>query len=119
MNDILLSPLRLSELENLIEKSVRRALATTTISSSEAEPYGDFKWLTSICPGIPPSTLRIKSASGAIPGVIKFGKRVLYEKATVLEWLRTLNRTQPNADEIGQAAEAQISQQLSKKRGVK
>lgn len=55
----------------------------------DADPYGDFKWLTSICPGVPPSTLRVKSAAGEIPGVIKFGKRVLYQKADVLNWLQS------------------------------
>lgn len=85
----------------------------------DAEPYGDFKWLCGTCPGIPASTLRIKSASGEIPGVVKFGKRVLYEKVLVLNWLRSQTRQPGNAALIDQQAEEQFNQQLGKRGGVR
>lgn len=83
---------------------------------SPEEPHGDFKWLVSICPGIPASTLRIKSASGDIPGVIKFGKRILYDKAAVLAWLRLQMRMPINPAEIDQSANDQIARQLAKRK---
>lgn len=109
-------------LEALIFDAVDRAikinhsLQTTPV---DANPYGDFKWLTATCVGIPASTLRIKSASGGIPGVVKFGKRVLYEKVIVLNWLRSQTRQPLNSALIEQQAEEQISQQLGKRGGVR
>lgn len=87
--------------------------------NSDVDPYGDFKWLQATCVGIPASTLRIKSASGEIPGVVKFGKRVLYEKATVLNWLRSQTRQPVNSALIEQQAEEQFSQQLGKRGSVR
>lgn len=89
---------------------------TTSASISDTEPYGDFRWLTATCPGVPASTLRIKSASGEIPGVIKFGKRVLYEKTTVINWLRSQTRQTAQAPtEVKRVADDQINRQLGKK----
>jgi len=99
-----------------------REISAATISADttiQTDPYGDFKWLQTTCTGIPASTLRIKSAVGEIPGVVKFGKRVLYEKATVLNWLRSQTRQPVNAALIEQQAEEQISQQLGKRGGVR
>lgn len=83
----------------------------------DTTPYGDFNWLQNTCPGIPASTLRIKSAAGEIPGVVKFGKRVLYEKAVVLNWLRSQTRTSVDTAQLEQDAEAQFNRQLKKKGG--
>lgn len=88
-------------------------------AATEADLYGDFKWLQSTCHGVPASTLRIKSAAGEIPGVVKFGKRVLYEKAAVLNWLRSQTRQPINSALIEQQAEEQISQQLGRRGGVR
>lgn len=86
---------------------------------TDANPYGDFNWLKSTCPGVPVSTLRIKSAAGEIPGIVKFGKRVLYDKAAVLNYLQSQTRQQrPNAAELDRIADAQISRQLAKKGGA-
>ncbi|MVM36003.1 hypothetical protein GO755_38675 [Spirosoma sp. HMF4905] len=108
---------RINRLESLLIE-IRDALHGPS-SSVEVDPYGDFKWLCSTCPGIPASTLRIKSAAGEIPGVVKFGKRVLYEKATVLNWLRSQTRQAVDAALIEQQAEEQFGQQLSKRGGVR
>lgn len=107
---------RLSSIEGLLLDIKRSSNSSTT--ELDAEPYGDFHWLRGICPSIPPSTLRIKSAAGEIPGVIKFGKRVLYDKAAVLNWLRGQTRQPVNATLIEQQANEQISQQLGRKGGV-
>lgn len=82
----------------------------------DADPYGDFKWLTATCSGVPASTLRIKSAAGEIPGVVKFGKRVLYQKAAVLDYLHSQTRQPaPTAAEIERVADEQISNRLAEK----
>jgi hypothetical protein len=106
----------------IVAQCVQEAIANISLPNStsapEADPYGDFKWLTATCVGVPASTLRIKSAAGEIPGVVKFGKRVLYEKAAVLNWLKSQTR-QPmlSAAELEQAVKEQISRQLAKKGG--
>lgn len=105
------------DLETLIFDCVDRAIKLnhTNAPAPEAEPFGDFSWLQSICAGIPASTLRIKSAAGEIPGVKKFGKRVLYEKVEVLDWLRSQSQlSKPNAAEIEQAAEARVNTRLAR-----
>jgi hypothetical protein len=79
------------------------------------EPYGDFNWLRATCPGIPTSTLRIKSAAGDIPGVVKFGKRVLYEKAAVLGWLQSQTRQPVDQQAIERETNAAINSRLADK----
>lgn len=79
----------------------------------DTEPFGDFRWLQSVCPAIPSSTLRIKSSNGQIPGLLKFGKRVLYEKSVVLNWLRSQTRHSIDLNE--KSVDEQINKQLGKK----
>lgn len=104
-----------------VQEAIRElsAVSAPTNSTTQTDPYGDFKWLQSTCVGIPASTLRIKSASGEIPGVVKFGKRVLYEKAIVLSWLRSHTRQPSNAALTDQQAEEQFKRQLSRRGGVR
>lgn len=104
---------RLSNIEELLLDLKHKPSSAPT---SDADPYGDFNWLLATCSGIPASTLRIKSAAGKIPGVVKFGKRVLYEKAAVLNWLRSHSRKPSDASEIEQVADQEINRQLAKRR---
>lgn len=79
-----------SEVANAIDAAFRyHQPRADTFADKENSLYGDFNWLCTTCSGVPRSTLRVKSAAGEIPGVIKFGKRVLYQKADVLNWLRS------------------------------
>ncbi len=94
------------------------ALLSHSTTSTDTNPYGSFQWLCDTCSNVPPSTLRIKSAAGDIPGVIKFGKRVLYEKAVVLNWLRSQTRQPVEYAFAEHRADEQISRQLNKKGGV-
>jgi hypothetical protein len=88
----------------------------TNPTPPDTEPFGDFHWLRGACPGIPASTLRIKSAAGEIPGTKKIGKRVLYDKAEVLNWIRAQSKApRPDAAVLNDAAEAQIDRQLAKR----
>jgi hypothetical protein len=106
-------------LRPIVTQCIQEALGNINISpprNPDSDPYGDFKWLTTTCSGVPASTLRIKSATGEIPGVVKFGKRVLYEKASVLNWLRSQTRKPvPDAAELARVGDEQISNQLAKK----
>lgn len=91
-----------------------RTLLTASAPAPDNEPYGDFHWLQGTCSGVPASTLRIKSAAGEIPGTVKFGKRVLYEKVKVLDWLRSMTRPlATNTVEVKRAAEEQVSGRLA------
>ena len=109
---------RLNNLEALTLEVLQLLRTNPSAPTPDADPYGDFKWLESTCPGVPASTLRIKSAAGEIPGVVKFGKRVLYEKALVLNWLRSQTRQPINSALVEQKAEEQFSQQLGKRGSV-
>ncbi|MVM36463.1 hypothetical protein GO730_00375 [Spirosoma sp. HMF3257] len=103
---------RLSNIEDLL-LDLKHKSAPSPLPN--ADPYGDFKWLATTCSGVPESTLRIKSASGEIPGVIKLGKRVLYEKAIILNWLRSQTRQTVDIAEIERAADVQVSAHLRKR----
>lgn len=104
---------RLNNLEALTLEVLQ--LLRTNPTAADADPYGDFKWLTATCSGIPASTLRIHSAAGKIPGVVKFGKRVLYEKALVLNWLRSQTRQPVDMVEVERIADLQVNAQLRKR----
>ena len=105
-------PIMAQCLQEVIEK-----IKSSPVNIPNVNPYGDFNWLRSICPGVPASTLRIKSAAGDIPGVVKFGKRVLYDKTIVLNWLKRQTRqSTPDASDFAQGADEQIENQLAKRR---
>ncbi|GAB2560773.1 helix-turn-helix transcriptional regulator [Spirosoma areae] len=102
---------RLSNIEDLLLDLKHKP---SPAASLNADPYGDFNWLVATCSGIPRSTLRIYSAAGKIPGVVKFGKRRLYEKAAVLNWLRSQTRQTVDMAKIEQTADQQVNTQLHK-----
>ncbi|WP_332368941.1 hypothetical protein [Spirosoma telluris] len=106
---------RLNNLEALTLEVLQLLRTNTATSNPDADPYGDFKWLSATCSGIPKSTLRIHSAAGKIPGVVKFGKRVLYEKSLVLNWLRSQTRQPVDMAEIERIADLQVNAQLRKR----
>ena len=121
MNDLTDVKLFLTSLfRPIIYEAIRDHLAasqTQPTTIDDGSPYGGFDWLKTALPNIPPSTLRIKSAAGEIPGVVKFGKRVLYEKAVVLNWLRSQTLQVVDMAKVEHTADLQISSQLNKQRG--
>ncbi|GAB3953300.1 hypothetical protein GCM10028805_36720 [Spirosoma harenae] len=84
----------------------------------DSSPNGDFVWLKTVFPGVPENTLRQWDAAGKIPGSSRFGKRRIYHKQTVLDWARNRTNRPIDATQIGQQAEEQLNQRLSKKGGV-
>lgn len=110
---------RLTNLEALtleVLQYLRKGQSNT--SHPDTDSFGDFKWLSSTCPGIPDSTLRQWDAAGKIPGSLKFGKRKLYDKQAVIDWLRSLGRQPVDSSAIEQTVNEQISRQLSKGEGI-
>ena len=109
---------RIDRLESLLIE-IKDALKTSQPHEQHGQTaFGDFHWLCEACCGIPASTLRIKSAAGEIPGTKKVGKRVLYEKVEVLNWLRSqAQQTKLSPAKLSQNAETQFADQLGKKNG--
>ena len=106
----------------IVKEAIREeihALNSTPPPLSNAVPHGDFKWVQSLFPSVPESTVRQWDASGKIPGSSKFGKRKIYHKETVLNWIRSqTDKPNPNAADLLQSAEEQFNRQLAKGRGV-
>jgi hypothetical protein len=112
-----------SLLRPIVREAINAALAESLLSvqsnDSYEEPFGDFNWLQKTCSGIPTSTLRIKSAAGEIPGTKKVGKRVLYEKVEVINWLRgQAQQGKLSSNELSQNAQEQTVSGSIKKVGL-
>jgi len=107
MNDILLSPVKLSELEILIENSVQRAF-TNTQSKPEADRWFDLDQLCEYLPGKPAkATIYAKIHHRTIPHK-KVGKRLAFLKSEIDAWLKSHDR------KTTQEIEAEVDNQLSK-----
>ncbi len=91
MNDVLLSPLRLSELENLIEKSVLRALskaAPVPPQPADVAPVMSSKQVQEMT-GWPNGTFYAKVAEMPEGVVIRKSKRLLFDREKLMVWLKT------------------------------
>ena len=110
---------QLNRIERLAEEIKAAALIHSPTSIADTQPFGDFRWLCTTCSGIPASTLRIKSAAGHIPGTQKVGKRVLYDKASVLAWLRSHPVTRIDLALIERDAEVQVEKRMAKRATAK
>jgi len=96
MQDILFTPLRLNELEALIERSVERAFSKLkqqppTLNAPESN-YGDIDWYISIDPKKPAKpTVYSNLCLGKIPPRLvhkpQGSKKVLFHKDLTLEWI--------------------------------
>jgi excisionase family DNA binding protein len=99
MNDILFTPIRLNELETLIEHSVERALKAQT-PKPDAEPEQN-ELLTiqqaSELLHLTVPTIYTKSSKGELPGVYKQGKRLYFDKQVLTDWIRS-GRKKSNAE---------------------
>lgn len=94
MNDILLSPIPLTEMEMLIQKSVGAAMAcfktSTPIKDENEKPFMGFDRACEFL-DIAPRTLKGYIAAGAIPNIKKEGK-VYFERTELIQWLRSGRR---------------------------
>ena len=108
MNDVLLSPLRLSELESLIEKSVVRALQSNSATGGvPAKQQLDFDLLT-IKQAAEFLTLRVPTiysliSRGDLP-VMKKNGRCYFSKAELMGYLKSGRKK--TRQEISEEAEA-------------
>ena len=96
MNDILFTPLRLNELEDLIEKSFERVLIKinthTQPATNQQSKFGDIDWLRSEHPKHPAkATVYTNICNGKIPKYLIYkpegSKQVLFYKELVLQWI--------------------------------
>jgi len=91
MNDILLTPIRLSELEILIENSVQRAVSNTQ-SKNETDQWFSLDELCEYLPGNPAkATLYGKVHRREMPHK-KVGKRLMFLKSEIDDWLKSHGR---------------------------
>jgi len=93
MNDIILSPIPLTELEILISKSVQAAFSNNTQPTKEAVDPNPFMGFDKACEflDVAPRTLKGYIAAGTIPNMKKEGK-VYFDRGEITEWLRSGKR---------------------------
>ena len=107
MNDILLTPIRLSELEILIEHSVQRAVSNTQ-TNPEADQWFSLDELCEYLPGNPAkATIYGYVHRRAIPHK-KLGKRLMFLRSEIDAWLKSKDR------KTVEVIEAEADQYLSK-----
>jgi len=107
---------RINRIESQNERIISILVDKKSEASGDLEPFGDFDWLCNTCKGIPAGTLRIKSAAGHIPGMKKVGKRAIFEKQIVLNWLRSHPDVVPHDDvQIERTAENQVDTRIAKR----
>lgn len=105
MNDVLLSPLRLSELESLIEKSVTRAFQLNSQTGTALTNQGTDDILTVpevaefLTVSIP--TIYALTSKGDIP-CFKRGRRVYFSKEEVIKFLKK-GRKKTNTEIMAEA----------------
>ncbi len=105
MNDILLTPIRLSELELLIQNSMRKILLENQSNKNHDEEWKDLNSLIEYLPEHPAaSTVYTWVSKNAIP-FNKRGKHLYFLKSEIDEWLKsgrkkTIAEIRQEADEF-------------------
>lgn len=90
MNDILFSPIRLSELEILIEKSFERVLSKANIIKSTPSSTSDIIFIDEVCrlTNLKRATIYALMSKGKIPNHKQPGqKKLLFSRTEILNWL--------------------------------
>jgi excisionase family DNA binding protein len=112
MNDFLLTPIRLNELETLIENSVRKALITKAEQHPSPadelmtiEQAADFLSLTK-------PTLYSKVSKGELP-VMKRSKRLYFSRQDLIDYIKA-GRRKSNA-EIASSADEYLTQKKKRR----
>lgn len=91
MNDILFSPIRLNQLEILIENSVEKAMKNLPTKITPPAELPEFFTIEEVAKllGITKPTIYSKNSRGELPGVCKRGKKLYFDRKVLLEWLRS------------------------------
>ncbi|MFD2937873.1 hypothetical protein [Spirosoma flavum] len=105
-----------ARLKQIVEDALGNALKDhyqeVSIQNFDTEPFGDHEWLYTVIP-YPKGTIKQMSANGKIPGKIKsFGKRVLYDKATVIQGIRSGMIKSLTSEELNSRAKKQFNERL-------
>ena len=98
--------LRLDKIEALLTRLTETQIYSIA-SRNEENRYGNFDWYITET-GEAQSTARQRIAKGEVPGVIKLGKRLLFDKALVRSWLADNQRMVTT--QLTQAADDQFNQ---------
>lgn len=88
-NDVLLSPIRLNDLEALIENSVRRAVSAIE-TKNEEDTILSFEEGCNFL-NLQPATVYGKTSRREIP-FIKQGKHIRFSKADLTAWLKQFSK---------------------------
>ncbi|AUD04652.1 hypothetical protein [Spirosoma pollinicola] len=96
---------RLSNIEVLLSDLKLIHLVASGVPANESR-FGNFKWYINET-GQAESTARQRIARGEVPGVTKMGKKLLFEKAVVLQSIKDHQRK--TNDELTTAAEEEFA----------
>jgi excisionase family DNA binding protein len=103
MTDTLFSPIRLSDLEILVEKSVERALAKISQAREAADSWLDVDEFCEYHPEKPAKqTVYQWTANGEVPHH-KRGKKLYFLKSEIDQWLKN-GRRKTNAELSAEAS---------------
>jgi excisionase family DNA binding protein len=109
MNDVLLTPIRLNELEVLIENSVQRAFKINATTNEPSLKWLDLNGLSNYLPSKPAhATIYGWLSSGSIPAH-KQGNRWIFSVQEIDDWIKS--KKQKTSSEI----EAEVDVYLSNK----
>jgi excisionase family DNA binding protein len=92
MNDILFTPIRLNELENLIEKSVERGLSKINTQPQVHYPQTDIIFIDEVCriTNLKRATVYTLVYHKKIPFIKPAGvKKLLFSRKVITEWLQS------------------------------
>jgi len=111
MTDILFTPIRLSELETLIEKSFERVLSRiNTQSPTPNSPQSDFIFLDEVCEltNLSKPTIYSLVSRKQIPTAKQKGqKKLIFNRTEIMSWLKS---GRPSI------AEQQVAKQLNNRK---
>ncbi len=107
MNPFDIIDARLGKIEALLESMGQTYAA---VIPADENQFGNFDWYLSVT-GEAESTARQRIARGDVPGVSKLGKRLLFDKALVLKFIKSNQRKTDS--ELTAAAEELLSQKPS------
>jgi excisionase family DNA binding protein len=99
MEQVILSPVRLCELESIIENSVRKVIGESKPTSEKATPYTDLLNIQEASKflGLAVPTLYSKVSERLIPHS-KVGKKLFFSREDLSNWVKSGKRS--SVDEI-------------------
>lgn len=94
---------RLSNIEAILSKLEHIHLGAPDLPATESR-YGNFNWYLSET-GEAKSSARQRIARNEVPGITHLGKRLLFDKAVIRQWIKN-NQRKTNAELATEAEES-------------